>query len=95
MLTSAGQWFVHTKATGNTIQSNLGSFTTDNITYVLRTDDDFKITVRRQTDTKDLGPRTRDHGPCFGTNDHPRRDTDVILRLSKFTIEDLSFYVGF
>ena len=37
---SAGQWFVHTKATGNTIQSNLGSFTTDNITYVLRTDDD-------------------------------------------------------
>jgi len=38
--TSANQWFVHTSATGNTIQSNLGSFTTDNITYVLRKDDD-------------------------------------------------------
>ena len=37
---SANQWFVHTSATGNTIQSNLGSFTTDNITYVLRKDDD-------------------------------------------------------
>ena len=28
-------------------------------------------------------------------NGHPRRDTDVILRLSKSTIEDLSFYIGF
>ena len=28
-------------------------------------------------------------------NGHPRRDTDVILRLSKATIEDLSFYIGF
>jgi len=37
---SANQWFVHTSATGNTIQSNLGSLTTDNITYVLRKDDD-------------------------------------------------------
>ena len=36
-----------------------------------------------------------DVGPCFGTNEHPRRDTDVILRLSKSTIEDLSFYIGF
>ena len=44
---------------------------------------------------KDLGPRTKDLGPCFGTNEHPRRDTDVILRLSKSTIEDLSFYLGF
>ena len=32
---------------------------------------------------------------CFGTNEHSRRDTDVILRLSKSTIEDLSFYIGF
>ena len=38
--TSAGQWFVHTLASGNTIQANLGSLTTDNITYVLRKDDD-------------------------------------------------------
>ena len=44
---------------------------------------------------KDQGPRIKDHGPCFGTNEHPRRDTDVILRLSKSTIEDLSFYIGF
>ena len=28
-------------------------------------------------------------------NGHPRRDTDVILRLSKSTIDDLSFYEGF
>ena len=27
------------------------------------------------------------HGPCPATNEHPRRDTDVILRLSKSTIE--------
>ena len=26
---------------------------------------------------------------------HPRRDTDVISRLSTSTIEDLSFYIGF
>ena len=44
---------------------------------------------------KDQGPRIKDHGPCFGTNEHPRRDEDVILRLSKSTIEDLSFYIGF
>ena len=28
-------------------------------------------------------------------NGHPRRDTDVISRLSKSTTEDLSFYIGF
>ena len=46
---------------------------------------------------KDRGSRTRikDHGPCFGSNEHTRRDTDVILRLSRSTIEDLSFYIGF
>ena len=38
--TSANQWFVHTSAVGNTIFSNKSSFTTDNITYVLRKDDD-------------------------------------------------------
>ena len=31
----------------------------------------------------------------LATNEHPRRDTDVILRLSKATIEDLPFYIGF
>ena len=36
-----------------------------------------------------------DVGPYFGTNEHPRRDTDVISRLSKSTIEDLSIYKGF
>ena len=29
----------------------------------------------------------KDHGPGFGTNEHPRRDTDVILRQSKARIE--------
>ena len=28
-------------------------------------------------------------------NEHPKRATDMILRLSKSTIEDLSFYIGF
>jgi len=37
---SAGQWFVHTLASGNTIHANKGSLTTDSITYVLRKDDD-------------------------------------------------------
>ena len=37
---SAGQWFVHTLAAGNTIHANKGSLTTDSITYVLRKDDD-------------------------------------------------------
>ena len=36
-----------------------------------------------------------DVGPCFGTREHPRRDTDMILRPSKSRIEDLSFYIGF
>ena len=45
--------------------------------------------------TMDQGPRTKDHGPYFGTNEYPRKNTDVILRLSKSTIEDLSFYIGF
>ena len=33
--------------------------------------------------------------PCFGMNGHPRRDTDVISRLSKSTIDFLSFFIGF
>ena len=45
--------------------------------------------------TKQQGPRTKDHGPCFGTTCHPRRYTDVRLRLSKSTIEDRSFYICF
>ena len=43
----------------------------------------------------DQESRILDLGPCFGMNDHPVRDTDVISRLSKSTIEDLSFYIGF
>ena len=35
------------------------------------------------------------HGPCPATNEHPRRDTDVILRLSKSTTEDLSVFISF
>ena len=38
-------------------------------------------------DPEDQGSRIKDHGPCFGTNEHPRRDTDVILRQSKAPIE--------
>ena len=47
---------------------------------------------------KDLGPcfgTNLDLRPCFGMKGHPRRDTDVILRLSKSTTDVLSFYIGF
>ena len=44
---------------------------------------------------KDPGSWIKDLGLCFGMNDHPGRDTDVISRLSKSTIEELSFYIGF
>ena len=43
----------------------------------------------------DQGSWTLDLGSCFGMNDHPGRDPDVISRPSKSTIEDLSFYIGF
>merc|ERR1711953_227464 len=33
------------------------------------------------------GSRIKDHEPCFGTNEHPRRDTDVILRQSKASLD--------
>ena len=36
---------------------------------------------------KDQGSRIKDHGPCFGTNEHPRSDTDVILRQSKAPLQ--------
>ena len=50
---------------------------------------------------KDHGSRIKDLGlwtylgPCFGMNDHPGRDPDVVSRPSKSTIKDLSFYIGF
>ena len=44
---------------------------------------------------KDQRSRIKDQGPCFGMNQHPGRDTDVISRLSKSTVQDLSFYLGF
>ena len=31
--------------------------------------------------------RMKDQGPCFGTNEHHRRDTDVILRQSEVPLE--------
>ena len=43
----------------------------------------------------DQGSWTLDLGPCFGMDDRPGRDTDVISRPSKSTIKDLSFYIGF
>ena len=43
----------------------------------------------------DHGSWILDLGPCFGMNDHPGRDTDVISRPSESTIKDLSFYIGF
>ena len=41
------------------------------------------------------GGAIKDLGPCFGMNGHFRRDPDVISRLSKSTIDFLSFYIGF
>ena len=42
-----------------------------------------------------IGSRIKDLGSCFGRNEHPGRDTDVISRLSTSTIDDLSFSIGF
>ena len=33
------------------------------------------------------GSRIKDQRPCFGTNEHPRRDTNVILRQSIAPLE--------
>merc|ERR1711953_1556972 len=49
----------------------------------------------RGSEASHQGSRIKDLGPCFGMNGPPRRDTDVISRLSKSTIEDRSFYIGF
>ena len=49
----------------------------------------------RGSKIKDQRSRIKDLGPCFGMNEHPGKDTDLISRLSKSTIEDLSFYIGF
>ena len=38
-------------------------------------------------DPEDQGSRIKDQGPCPAMNEHPRRDTDVILRQSKAPIE--------
>ena len=42
-------------------------------------------------DRSDIRGAEASHGPCFGTNEHPRRDTDVILRQSKAPIEIFNF----
>ena len=52
-----------------------------------------------------IGSRIKDLEPCFGMNldlgsclgikGHPRRDPDVILRLSESTTDFLSVYIGF
>ena len=60
-----------------------------------RTKDHGPWTLDQGPRIKDQGSRIKDQGPCFGMNEHPGRDTDVISRLSKSTIEDLSFYIGF
>ena len=47
---------------------------------------------------KDLGPcfgMNLNLGPCFGMKGHSRRATDMILRLSKSTIDFLSVLIGF
>ena len=42
-----------------------------------------------------IGSGIKELGPCFGMNGHPRRAADMISRLSKSTIDFLSFYKGF
>jgi len=55
-----------------------------------RTKDQGSRSKDQGSSIKVQGPRIKDHGPCFGTNEHPRRDTGAISRLSKSTIEGLS-----
>ena len=42
----------------------------------------FKVTIDSAYGgvSKDQGPRTMEQGPCFGMNEHPGRDADVISR---------------
>ena len=35
------------------------------------------------------------YGPCLAMNEHPGRDTDLILRPPESTIDFLSVYIGF
>ena len=49
----------------------------------------------RGAEASHQGSRIKDLEPCFGTNGHFRRDLDVLSRLSKSTIEDLSVFIGF
>ena len=42
-------------------------------------------------DPEDQGSRIKVNGPCFGTNEHPRKDTDVILRQAKALLELFNF----
>ena len=46
-------------------------------------------------DRSDIRGAEASHGPCFGTKEHPRRDTDVISRLPDTTTQDLSVFIGF
>ena len=60
---------------------------------------DFLSRIKDQGRRRKVGPggwhvrtqRIKDHGPCFGTNEHPRRDTDVILRQSRAPLELFNF----
>ena len=46
-----------------------------------------KIKNQRSRIGARIGARIKDQGPCPAMNEHPRRDTDVILRQSKAPIE--------
>ena len=46
---------------------------------------------RGRLDQTDIRGAEASHGPRFGTNGHPRRNTDVILRQSKAFFEIFNF----
>ena len=88
----AAENYYFNRLTKNNLTNDQGSRIKDRGSRIKYEGSRIKYQVSR---IKDQGPRIKDHGPCFCTNEHPRRDTDVISRLSKSTIEDLSFYIGF
>ena len=45
-------------------------------------DQESRIKDRIKDQGSRIGSRIKDHGPCFGTNEHRRRDTDARLRQS-------------
>ena len=72
---------------------DLGSWITDQGSWIM---DQGSMIMDHGSWVMDHGSRIKDQGSrTLFWHEHPGRDTGVISRLSKSTIEDLSFHIGF